>query len=160
MFNLLLVINIKMKQIVILSTIVTLLTIATGCKKKETPPPPPPPIVKPSIYGMWKGKYAPDSASAPTLDVIYRIDESNTVYVYNGTDTSTAVEKGKSEATFIFKIGDETGLQTIYSYYSNPSTKFGLEVIIDSANKTFEGEWDYYIGNTQHRGGDIIATKM
>jgi hypothetical protein len=133
---------------------ITLITVYS-CKKKDQPR-------VPSIYGMWKGKYSPDSNSSPSQDVIYRIDENNTFYVYNGADTSTATEKGKSFSFGIYNnILIENAFLAEYTYYNAPAVEFTLFAEeVDKSYKTFKGIWQYRINGQTIKGGDVFATKI
>jgi hypothetical protein len=126
-----------------------------ACTKKSQPQ-------VPSIYGLWKGKYAPDSNSSPSQDVIYRINEDNTLYVYNGADTATAKQKGKSFTFGIVKdLITENGFYANYTYNNAPTIEFAIAVEeIDANYKFFKGVWNYYVNGQTVFGGELFANKV
>jgi hypothetical protein len=127
----------------------------TACTKKKQPS-------VPSIYGLWQGKYAPDSMSSPSQDVFYRIDEDNTVHVYNGADTATAKQKGKSFSFAYYKgIVASDMFYTSYTYPSAPTVEFAIITQqIDPTYKSFKGIWYFYVNGQALKGGDVFANKV
>jgi hypothetical protein len=131
-----------------------LFTAALGaCKKKE------PTVITPGIYGVWKGKFSKDMNTAPENDIIFRIEKNGKVFVYNGTDSCKAKEKGSSIGSFII-ASNITGIIIEYTYSSEPTKMYGITAELDATQTSLEGTLEAQLNNNNVFTGKLIATKQ
>ncbi len=108
--------------------------------------------VKPSIYGIWKGKFGIGANVEPNTDVIFDLKEDGSITVYNGADIVTATAKG----TGMFKTqNDGLGITAQYKYPNNQFT-YSIDMTSTAEFKTLKGTWKF--DNTP--GGKIEMLKQ
>jgi hypothetical protein len=117
----------------------------TACTKKNVEP-------KPSILGIWKGKFGLGAQNTPNQDIIFEIKEDGSIIAYNGLDIPSATVKGSGTYTTT-KQG--LVLKATYTYPNNPIT-YTVEVSTTAEFKELKGTW--YFNSTL--GGNIEFTKL
>jgi hypothetical protein len=124
-----------------------------ACKKKE------PTVIIPGIYGVWKGKFSKDMNKAPDNDIIFRIEKNGKVFVYNGTDSCKAKEKGSSIGSFIV-VGNITGIIIEYTYTNEPTKMYTITGILDASQTSLDGTLEAQLNNKIEFTGKLIANKQ
>jgi hypothetical protein len=132
-----------MKKILILCFLC--LAILSACTKKDVAP-------KPSIAGIWKGKFGIGANVAPNQDVIFDIKDDGTILVYNGADIPSATVKGSG--TYM-SLNGGIELSAKYTYPGN-ALIYAIEMKTTSEYKDLKGTWTY--NNTP--GGKIELQKI
>jgi hypothetical protein len=132
-----------MKNLAILTFMSFLLAIS--CTKKTVEP-------KPSILGIWKGKFGVGAKTAPNQDVIFDIKEGGKILVYNGSDIPSATVKGSGTYT---TTKEGLVLNATYTYPNNPLT-YTVEVITTADFKELKGTWNF----NSTFGGNIKFIKL
>ena len=117
----------------------------TACKKSKVEEPVAAPT--PTVVGLWKGKYSLTTTSPLNQDVIYYFKGNGNIYVYNGTDTTTASQKGQGFwvlSTFSGAASIKSVVATYY-YFSTPSTEFTIRFYADKnftkSNNPSDDSW-------------------
>ncbi len=144
-----------MKKIILVSIVAATMCSIIACKK-VTIINPAVTTYEPSIVGLWKGKYSLDTVSAPTLDVIYKLNLDGSVLVYNGADTSNATAKGSGSWYVYHPIAYVNYI--FYSYYNNPSITFFAVWTDNSSYKQINAQWFY--DAALKPTGNLVLTKQ
>jgi hypothetical protein len=139
----------KMKKVLLLFTLLVGIAIGSCTKPAE----------EQNMFGMWYGKYALDSTTIPSFDVIYQIDEGHILYVYNGKDTSIATRKGRSSQIYFIPKENEVLMKVYYHYNDSPLQDYIINVVFDANFRTLSGTWSYQSALAEEKVGAIIANK-
>jgi hypothetical protein len=132
-----------MKKLLILSVLT--LALVSACTKKVVAP-------KPSIVGIWKGKFGVGANVTPNQDVIFDFKEDGTILVYNGADIPSATAKGSG--TYM-SLNGGIELSAKYTYPGN-AFNYAVEMKTNSEYKDLSGTWTF--NNTA--GGKIEVKKI
>ena len=108
--------------------------------------------VKPSIYGIWKGKFGIGANTVPNTDVIFDLKADGTIIAYNGADIPSATTKG----TGTFQTSKD-GLELSAQYmYPNNQLVYSVQMASTSEFKTLKGNWKF----NESPGGKIELIKQ
>jgi hypothetical protein len=85
-----------MKKLFLLA--ITLVLLATSCKKTECPAPEPDPQ---RIAGNWLGKFSNTDATAPTANQFWELKAGGELIVHDGFTTPTSPDATKAKGTWV-----------------------------------------------------------
>jgi hypothetical protein len=135
-----------MKNVIKTLLILLTLTVFTACTKKTIVAP------KPTLAGIWKGKFGVGTNVTPNQDVVFEIKSDGTLTVYNGADIATATIKGSG--TFTTLNGD-LELNAKYTYPGN-ALNYAVQMKTTAAFQDLAGTWTF----NGTAGGKIELKKM
>ncbi len=120
-----------MKKIKIIFFSIIISSFLNSCKKTEE--------VKPSIIGIWKGKFGIGATVIPNTDVIFDIKDDGSVLVYNAADVASATVKGNGTYSTLNGGIDFAGK---YIYPGN-ALNYSVEMATTTDYVDLKGIWKY-----------------
>ena len=123
----------KITSAIIMYTVLTMTALGMlSCKKKVIE-------AKPSILGIWKGKFGLGTNVTPNSEVIFEIKDDGTLTVYNGADIATSTIKGTGRYDTLNGGLDFSGK---YVYAGNP-VNYVVEMTTTTAYTDLKGKWTF-----------------
>jgi hypothetical protein len=135
-----------MKNLTKTISIFILFALFSACTKKTIVAP------KPSLIGIWKGKFGIGANVTPNQDVVFEIKDDGSLTVYNGADIGTATVKGSG--TYM-TINGFLELTANYKYPGN-NLNYAVQMKTTDAFQDLTGTWTF----DKTAGGKIELKKQ